>query len=82
MREKMPKHTDDLFVAEVIGCCFNHARTIEEITNKIYKNQYAKNIVRVYQCCMILMKHGILAPKVKERTLKFQVNRDELIKRG
>jgi len=72
----MPKHTDDLFVAEVIGCCFHHARTIEEITNRIYKNNYAKNIVRVYQCCMVLMKHGILAPKVKSRMLMFEVNQE------
>ena len=72
----MPKHTDDLFVAKVIGCCFNRGRSIEDITNKIYKNNYAKNVVRVYQCCMVLMKYGILDPKVKDRMLLFQVNKE------
>lgn len=72
----MPKFADDIFVAEVIGCCFNRGRTIEEITTKIYKNNYAKNVVRVYQCCMVLLKHGIMDPKVKDRVLLFQVNKE------
>jgi len=72
----MTKHTDDIFVAEVMGCCFSQARTIEQITDRIYKNQYAKNIVRVYQCVMVLMKHGIMVPKVKGRILMFEVNQE------
>ena len=70
----MKEYSDDLFVTKVIGVCFKNAKTIEQITEKIYKNQLAKNIVRVYQCCMILMQHGILVPKVKDRLLMFQVD--------
>lgn len=77
----MKEHTDDLFVAQVVGICFKHSKTIEQITEKIYKNQSAKNIVRVYQCCMILMKHGVLVPKVKDRLLMFQINQEELIEK-
>ena len=76
----MKEYTDDLFVTKVIGICFNHAKTIEQITEKIYKNQLAKNIVRVYQCCMILMQHGVIVPKAKDRLLTFQVNQEAFIK--
>ncbi len=69
----MKEYTAELLTTQIFGICFKHDKTIEEITQKIYKNQYAKNIVRVYQCCEILMKHGVLVPKFKNRQLRFQI---------
>lgn len=77
---KMKEHTDDLFVAQVIGICFKNAKTVDEITKKIYKNMQAKNVVRVFQCCEVLMKHGVLVPKFQNQELRFQVDQEKLIK--
>ena len=76
----MKEHTDDLLVTQIIGICWQYSRTIEEITSKIYKNQYAKNIVRVYQCCEVLLSHGVMVPKFKNRKLMFQVDQETLKK--
>lgn len=76
----MKEHTEDLLVTQIFGLCVSRARSIEEMTSKIYKNLYAKNIVRVYQCCEILMKRGVLVPKFQNRTLLFQV--EEKILKG
>jgi hypothetical protein len=72
----MKEHTEDLLVTQIFGLCMSKPLSIEDMTNKIYKNLYAKNIVRVYQCCEILMKRGILIPKFHNRTLLFQINDD------
>jgi len=76
----MKEHTEEMLAAEVIGVCWNKGYTIEEITAKIYKNNYAKNIVRVYQCCEILMSRGLLVPKFKSRKLTFQIDQESLKK--
>ena len=71
----MKELTDDLLVTEVFSLLLSEARTIEGITNIIYKNMYAKNIVRVYQTIEILLKRGIVTPKFQNRTLLFQIDR-------
>lgn len=76
----MKEHSEALLVTQIFGICFKRARTIDEITKKIYNNGNAKNIVRVYQCCEILMKHSIIIPKFQNNQLRFQVNQDILIK--
>jgi len=76
----LKEHTDELLVAQILGICWYSSKTIEEITAKIYKNQYAKNIVRVYQCCEILLSHGVLIPKFKDKKLMFQVDQESLKK--
>lgn len=70
----MKEHTEELLVAQIFGLCMEEPKTIEDMTNRIYKNLYAKNIVRVYQCCEILMKRGVLIPKFHDRTLLFQID--------
>ena len=72
------EHTDELLVAQVFGICFKNPRTVDEITKKIYSNGFAKNVVRVYQCCEILMSHGVLVPKFQNNQLRFQINQDVL----
>ena len=74
----MKEHTNEMLVTQVFGACFKNAKTIEEITKKIYKNESAKNILRVYQCCQILMKHKVLVPKFQNDQLRFQVNKEAL----
>jgi len=66
--------TDDLLITEVFALLLTEARTIEDMTNKIYKNLYAKNIIRVYQIIEILLKRGIVTPKFIDRTLLFQID--------
>lgn len=77
----MKELTEELLVTQIFGFCIAEPQTIEGLTNKIYKNLYAKNIVRVYQCVEILMKRGILIPVFKDRTLLFRVD-DKIIGRN
>lgn len=74
----MKEHSNDLLVTQVFGICFKRARTVDEITMKVYSNGYAKNVVRVFQCCEILMKHGVLVPKLQNNQLRFQVSQEQL----
>ena len=76
----MKERTEELLVAQIFGLCFKQARTVDEVTKRIYKNEYAKNVVRVFQCCEILMKNGILVPKFQDRQLRFQINMELLMK--
>jgi len=70
----MRELTDDLLITEIFSLLLTEARTIEDITNLIYKNLYAKNIIRVYQVIEILMKRGIVIPKFQNRILLFQID--------
>ena len=74
----MKEYSEPLLITHIFGICFKHARTVDEITKRIYKNGHAKNIVRVYQCCEILMEYEILIPKFQNKQLRFQVNQDIL----
>ena len=70
----MKELTDDLLITEIFALLLTEARSIEDMTNKIYKNLYAKNIIRVYQTIEILLKRGIVIPKFIDRTLQFQID--------
>ena len=70
----MREYTTELLAVQVFGFCLNKSRTIEEITKRVYGNSNAKNINRVYQCCQILMSHGVLIPKFVNRELRFQID--------
>jgi hypothetical protein len=70
----MRELTDDLLITEIFSLLLTEARTIEDLTNLIYKNLYAKNIIRVYQVIEILMKRGIVIPKFQNRILLFQID--------
>lgn len=70
----MRELTDNLLITEIFSLLLTEARTIEDITNLIYKNLYAKNIIRVYQVIEILMKRGIVIPKFQNRILLFQID--------
>ena len=70
----MKELTNDLLITEVFSLLLTEARTIEDLTNKIYKNLYAKNIIRVYQVIEILLKRGIVIPKFVDRVLLFQID--------
>ena len=70
----MKELTNDLLITEIFSLLLTEARTIEDLTNKIYKNLYAKNIIRVYQTIEILLKRGIVIPKSINRTLLFQID--------
>lgn len=70
----MKELTDELLVTELFSLLLTESRTIEELTNLIYKNLYAKNIIRVYQTIEILMKRGIVIPKFHNRVLLFQID--------
>ena len=70
----MKELTDDLLITEIFALLLTEARSIEDMTNKIYKNLYAKNIIRVYQTIEILLKRGIVIQKFINRTLQFQID--------
>jgi len=70
----MKELTNDLLITEIFALLLTEARTIEDLTNKIYKNLYAKNIIRVYQTIEILLKRGIVIPKFVNRVLLFQID--------
>jgi len=70
----MKELTDELLVTQIFGLCIERPVSIEDMTNKIYKNLYAKNIVRVYQCCELLMKRGVIVPSFRNRTICFKVD--------
>lgn len=72
----MKEYSDDLLVVKIFSICLRNGYTIEEITDKIYKNNLAKNIVRVYQSVEIMMKHNIMIPKYQNNGLRFQVNQN------
>jgi hypothetical protein len=71
----MKELTNDLLITEIFSLLLTEPRTIEELTNTIYKNLYAKNIIRVYQTIEILLKRGIVTPKFQNRILLFQIDR-------
>ena len=71
----MKELTEDLLITEIFSLLLTNPRTIEELTNLIYKNLYAKNIIRVYQTIEILLKRGIVVPKFQNRILLFQIDR-------
>ena len=73
--------TNDVLFTHIFGMCLKKSHTIEEITYYVYNGNSAKCIVRVYQCCMVLMKHGVLVPKFINRELRFQVDGDMLGKK-
>ena len=70
----MKELTNDLLITEIFALLLTEARTLEDLTNKIYKNLYAKNIIRVYQTIEILLKRGIVIPKFVNRVLLFQID--------
>lgn len=70
----MKEYTDELMFTKIFCICIRHGYTIEEVTQKIYNNNLAKNIVRVYQSIEIMMKHNIMIPKYQNNSLRFQVN--------
>ena len=70
----MKELTNDLLITEIFSLLLTEARTIEDLTNKIYRNLYAKNIIRVYQVIEILLKRGIVIPKFVDRVLLFQID--------
>jgi len=70
----MKELTNDLLITEIFSLLLTDARTIEDLTNKIYKNLYAKNIIRVYQTIEILLKRGIVIPKFVNRVLLLQID--------
>jgi hypothetical protein len=71
----MKELTNDLLITEIFSLLLTEPRTIEELTNIIYKNLYAKNIIRIYQTIEILLKRGIVTPKFQNRTLLFQIDK-------
>lgn len=70
----MKELTNELLITEVFALLLTEARTIEDLTNNIYKNLYAKNIIRVYQTIEVLLKRGIVTPKFVDRVLLFQID--------
>jgi len=72
----MKELTEDLLITEIFSLLLTEGRTIEELTNLIYKNLYAKNIIRVYQTIEILLKRGIVIPKFQNRVLLFQIDKN------
>jgi len=74
----MKELTEQLLITEIFSLLLVEPRTIEDLTNKIYKNLYAKNIIRVYQTIEILLKRGIVVPVFRDRTLLFQLDRKML----
>ena len=78
----MPKcrkeYTDTLLATYIFSMCFNQPKTIEEISRKIYENHHANNIKRIYDCCQILLKYGVIVPVFNDRILKFKVNSEKL----
>ena len=50
--------------------------TIEQLTQKIYKNNLAKNTVRIYQCLMVMLKNDLVQPIVKEGMMYFKVKEE------
>ncbi len=74
----MKELTDDLLIAEVFSLLLSEARTIEGLTNIIYKNLYAKNIVRVYQTIEVLLRRGIVIPQFTNGVLLFKIDKKVL----
>jgi len=70
----MVEKADFFLGTEVFALCKTKPRTIEEMTKKIYGNNYAKNVVRVYQVMVVFMKRGLLVPCFKDRVLTFKIN--------
>jgi len=70
----MKELSEQLLCVEVFGVLAEEPRTSEEMTNKTYKNMYAKNIVRVYQTVEILLKRGIIVPMFSNREIKYKLD--------
>lgn len=70
----MKELTDQLLITEIFSLLLVSPLSIEDLTNKIYKNLYAKNIIRVYQTIEILLKRDIVIPKFIDHTILFQID--------
>ena len=68
------ERNDYLLGIEVYSILKNNLCTLEQITKKIYGNTASKNVVRVYQCTMVLLKHGLVLPVVRNGALYFKFN--------
>ena len=66
--------SEQLLCVEVFGLLAEKPRTVEDMTNAIYKNMYAKNIVRVYQTVEILLKRGVIVPMFSNREIKYKID--------
>jgi len=69
----------ELLGAEIVGYCMNKARTMGEITKKIYNYEdlTSKRLAsygRIYQMIEVLVNHGVLSVKCNDRQIRFQVN--------
>ena len=74
----MKELTEATMCTEIFALCLQEPRTIEEMTNIIYKNLYAKNMIRIYLSTEILMARGVLVPTFAEKTLRFKIS-DEIL---
>ena len=66
------KQSDYLLGAKVFSIINKNPNTVEGVTKKIYGNLGARNIVRIYQCIMIMLKEGIMIPQFKNGVLIFK----------
>ena len=69
----MVERSDYMLGAEVFACLKTRNMSIEMVTKKIYGNDYAKNVVRVYQCIVAFMSNDLVIPKFQNRTLLFGI---------
>ena len=70
----MKELTQETLSTEIFSLCLQEPQSIETITNAIYKNMYAKNLVRIYLCVQIMLKREILVPMFSNKEILFKVH--------
>jgi len=64
----------ELLGTEVMGYCMNKARTVSEITHRIYKNGRLPNIAKIFLIVEKLVEHRVLMVKNNDNQIRFQMN--------
>jgi len=68
------ERSEQVIGAEIFAICYKHPSTVEQLTNRIYRNTRMRNIARIYLCVERLLKHGVLVPMFKNNSLYFKVD--------
>jgi len=66
------ERTDMVLGIEIYALCKNKPCSIDDLSGVLYKNNYAKNVVRVYRGIVTLLEYGLVVPVFKNRVLLFK----------
>jgi len=73
----MIKHTTDLLITKIFSYCIK-PRSINEITKKIYGNNYAKNQITIYKTIEYLVQEEFIKIEI-QKEIKYRSNYERIL---